>query len=272
MSATSHIQFFRLTPVITEKDKNKGPSPEEIRANIPPEICSGCGESYSGAEKLKNCAGCRAARYCSRHCQVSDWPTHKPLCGGSVSSTDIHLKLAKKLMANVDLMFYLKVYTVLALDLLTTPENALNTCLIVKLITRDADHMAALRAMMNGEERGLGTPIMLQIASIEKKPLLSHTTAAMRTSIDKTRAGIPSPDWPIVMILFTGDDVNCLATPCVIDPQALQQGRERNPFVIQSAMMGRQEIPVEEKTIIEQFNNKIYMDKQNRYLLHTKSK
>ncbi|KAJ7895503.1 hypothetical protein B0H14DRAFT_619721 [Mycena olivaceomarginata] len=105
MSATSHIQFFRLTPVITEKEKNKGPSPEEIRANIPPEICSGCGESYSGAEKLKNCAGCRAARYCSRHCQVSDWPTHKPLCGGSVSSTDIRLKLAKKLMANVDLMF-----------------------------------------------------------------------------------------------------------------------------------------------------------------------
>ncbi|KAF7350216.1 Zinc finger MYND domain-containing protein 10 [Mycena venus] len=273
----SHIQYFRLTPAVAEKEQkdDKGPSPNEIRANarIQVYVCSACGEN-PGSEPLKNCAGCRVALYCSKKCQVSNWPTHKQSCGGTASS-DINLKLAKKLVANDELMFYLKVYSVLALDLLTAPETALDTCLVVKLTTKDADPLATVRAMINQEERGPGASIMLQIASIERKPIQSRTTPAMRASLDiaiSALAGTEFSSWPVVMLVFTGDGTNCLGLPSPIDPEALKQGRERNPFVIQSAILGKRDVPVNEENIIEMFNNKIYMDKQNRYLLHTKSK
>ena len=42
--------------------------------------CRACGREGSVAAPLKSCAGCRHALYCSRECQVSDWPTHRPHC------------------------------------------------------------------------------------------------------------------------------------------------------------------------------------------------
>ncbi|KAG8216323.1 hypothetical protein J3R82DRAFT_6393 [Butyriboletus roseoflavus] len=31
-------------------------------------------------DELKCCSGCRAAKYCSKECQMSDWTTHKAVC------------------------------------------------------------------------------------------------------------------------------------------------------------------------------------------------
>lgn len=39
--------------------------------------CDACGLPSSG---LKRCTGCRAARYCSKGCQVAAWPSHKAAC------------------------------------------------------------------------------------------------------------------------------------------------------------------------------------------------
>ncbi|KAJ7489622.1 Alpha/Beta hydrolase protein [Mycena galericulata] len=182
-----------------------------------------------GTEQLKNCAR---------------------TCAGGASSSDINLKLAKKLVANDDLMFYLQVYSVLALKLLTTPANALETYLLVNLTIKDADPLAAVRALINQETRG----------------------PAMRGSLEKARTALGAAKlgtWPVVMLVFTGDGTNCMGFMLPIDPEALKQGRELNPFVIKSALMGVREIPVNEKNIIEHFNNNFYMDKENRYLLHT---
>ncbi|KAJ6503897.1 hypothetical protein C8R45DRAFT_574107, partial [Mycena sanguinolenta] len=271
---------LQLTPQVPKKE-DKGPSSHEIRANARAQlhVCSACGENPA-EEQLKNCAGCRVTLYCSRKCQVSDCRiihsgphTSYHALGGS--SRDINLKLAKKLMANEELMFYLMVYSVIALELLTTPENALHTCLVVKITTKDADPLAVLRATINQEERGPGVPDMLQIAGIEKKPLASYTSSAMRVSLEKvkgTLTGTEFGSYPVVILVFTSDETNCLGMPCPIGPEAMKQDRERNPFVVQSAMLGRRELPVDEKNIIEMFNNNIYMDKENRHLLYTKSK
>jgi len=50
---------------------------------VPP--CGGCG-ALAGLV----CAGCPglSPAYCSRSCQIKDWPTHKEECGGKVKATD----------------------------------------------------------------------------------------------------------------------------------------------------------------------------------------
>ncbi|KAI9056924.1 hypothetical protein FKP32DRAFT_1598804 [Trametes sanguinea] len=43
--------------------------------------CSHCGKMEQHIKgKLKRCAGCTIARYCSRECQKNAWPTHKEFC------------------------------------------------------------------------------------------------------------------------------------------------------------------------------------------------
>jgi len=44
------------------------------KANVA--LCHKCGSPHN----LKVCGVCRGIRYCSRKCQVSDWPDHKPYC------------------------------------------------------------------------------------------------------------------------------------------------------------------------------------------------
>ena len=38
--------------------------------------CSGCGTQH----KLKTCAKCHVARFCSNECIARAWPAHKPHC------------------------------------------------------------------------------------------------------------------------------------------------------------------------------------------------
>lgn len=40
--------------------------------------CSGLLESHL---RLRRCCKCQVARYCSRECQVNDWPGHRAWCG-----------------------------------------------------------------------------------------------------------------------------------------------------------------------------------------------
>lgn len=42
--------------------------------------------------KLWHCARCRHVAYCSRECQVQDWPTHRLSCG-SVCTSELSFKL-----------------------------------------------------------------------------------------------------------------------------------------------------------------------------------
>ena len=44
-------------------------------------ICKVCGKVAR-----QKCGRCVSVRYCSRECQVQDWKTHKPVCGGSSSA------------------------------------------------------------------------------------------------------------------------------------------------------------------------------------------
>lgn len=44
-------------------------------------VYKGCTFCKKSAEKMLKCGGCRAAYYCNRTCQKSDWSEHKRRCG-----------------------------------------------------------------------------------------------------------------------------------------------------------------------------------------------
>ncbi len=55
----------------------------KIRNNGTPLIyeCVECGKmSKPGEPKYQVCGGCKLTNYCSRECQVKNWPVHKKLC------------------------------------------------------------------------------------------------------------------------------------------------------------------------------------------------
>ena len=39
-----------------------------------------CGNCMKQGEEFPRCTGCKFVRYCSKKCQVTDWPSHKQLC------------------------------------------------------------------------------------------------------------------------------------------------------------------------------------------------
>ncbi|KAJ7256357.1 hypothetical protein C8J57DRAFT_1344497 [Mycena rebaudengoi] len=271
----SHIPFFKFThPDAKEDLKDRGPSPEEARINSKAQlhVCSSC----SGrSEVMKECGRCHGPRYCSRDCQVADWKFHKQACTSDAIGTDLNLKLAKKLTANDYLMSFIMMHAVLSLDLLNNPANADSTYLAVTLTTADADPMAYMRALINREERAPGYPIMLQVSSIEKRDMatITHIVPGVKTSLVNTKAALAASDAdvPVVMLIFTSGGANIINHPCPIPPEILERVRIMKPFQLKSALSGLVEVPMTEQTIVEHLNNAIYMDKENRYLLRTKS-
>jgi hypothetical protein len=49
-------------------------------ALAPGTVCDYCGRPEEASRHLKNCDGCRAARYCGVACQTAAWPAHKEEC------------------------------------------------------------------------------------------------------------------------------------------------------------------------------------------------
>ena len=39
-----------------------------------------CGNCLKDGGQFARCSGCKYVRYCSKNCQVEDWPSHKQLC------------------------------------------------------------------------------------------------------------------------------------------------------------------------------------------------
>ncbi|KAJ7151991.1 hypothetical protein C8R46DRAFT_1121707 [Mycena filopes] len=275
----SHISFVKAVhpdaAMLAQSNKDIGPSAKDIRSTVRAqlELCSRCEKKQNAETKLRKCSRCLISRYCSKECQVSDWPTHKEACADRGSST--HLKLTKRLVANNILMYQVQLYAILDLDLLNTPANTLEQCLSIAVDTdMPANPMAQLQAQLRGEVNPDST-YLLWVRTMEKKPIDEHSTPAARERqrslhAELTRDGMG--DWPVVLLVFTSAGSTILEIPYAIDPQAMQHCREKRPSVQMSGISGRVEIPLSRECAREDLNNLTLMDKSNQYLLRTKSK
>ncbi|KAJ7665903.1 hypothetical protein DFH06DRAFT_1385641 [Mycena polygramma] len=205
-------------------------------------------------------------------CQVADWPTHKKTCGDGGSPT--HLKLVQRLVANDHLMHEVQLFCVLALDLINTPGNALNSCLVIAVDTdTPADLVAYLQVTMNGGEPDPNASYILHTESMEKQPAASHCTARIREEHEQHRAILAAGgagDWPVVMLVLTSEGSTILEITYPIDPQAMEEARERRPWVYYTGMSGNLTVQMTEATLREKLNHLIVQDKSNQHLLRTK--
>ncbi|WVR09666.1 hypothetical protein IAU60_006741 [Kwoniella sp. DSM 27419] len=76
---------------LTPAEKTILQSPTTLRAE---QFQAGLSEPNSDeeAKKLNRCSGCKALHYCSRECQVSDWPAHKTECTALKRLRKMYLK------------------------------------------------------------------------------------------------------------------------------------------------------------------------------------
>ncbi|KAJ7199121.1 hypothetical protein GGX14DRAFT_662088 [Mycena pura] len=83
-------------------------------------VCCGCGQTEGDlGQPLRYCSKCQIASYCSKECQKSDWPEHKPACGAAGIP-----KLIKSLLANPDLLVPLGGCFILAFDLINRARSS----------------------------------------------------------------------------------------------------------------------------------------------------
>ena len=55
---------------------------KEAKKHAPIDVCHRCEKEHGGTDStvIKMCASCFVVGYCSRECQVEEWPKHKKVC------------------------------------------------------------------------------------------------------------------------------------------------------------------------------------------------
>lgn len=87
------IDVSENNSIITKEDVSSSPSP-----GVPASKCDLC----SSSGKLRICSRCKDARYCSRDCQVKDWPKHKLVCKERVTDSKTTEDLCNSSLISVD--------------------------------------------------------------------------------------------------------------------------------------------------------------------------
>ncbi|KAJ6543153.1 hypothetical protein B0H19DRAFT_1268313 [Mycena capillaripes] len=77
------------------KKKSEGESPDAAPVYRQAHVCDGCGEPEREGVRFSVCRTCnekksRKVFYCSRRCQISHWPNHKPICGKEFTIEAVH--------------------------------------------------------------------------------------------------------------------------------------------------------------------------------------
>ena len=79
-SANLHIVWKYYEDVEINPTINTAAAPTIHTAPAPVVQQLVCTRCNTEGDCLKVCGKCKAVRYCSRQCQVSDWPKHKSVC------------------------------------------------------------------------------------------------------------------------------------------------------------------------------------------------
>ncbi|KAJ7773967.1 hypothetical protein B0H16DRAFT_1510560 [Mycena metata] len=108
-STVADGRAFDLKKLSNAKKVQRGEAPVYRLGNM----CEGCKAGERGGERFSICQACnrkmdRKVHYCSRECQVSDWPNHKNICGKKLTHELLEEKVASTEIADADNVLMLR--------------------------------------------------------------------------------------------------------------------------------------------------------------------
>ncbi|KAF9485122.1 hypothetical protein BDN70DRAFT_917280 [Pholiota conissans] len=242
-------------------------------------ICTACQGTETEDNFYKVCSRCKNRFYCSRECQTRDWPEHKEICHATTRQKRFE-KLVTSLLANVDLMAYLKIAVVLSLKLLDAIPISEPWSLLVRLGIEPENILDFARLRGDIDPVGTSEPLeskkmkgMLQINAICPctPDFLDKETKIAIAQPKRTAADAVGFNWesPVgVMVFVLGDSRTVLQVPILIATPFMDIARERPPFTRTITVTKTSStVPMTASSCIEYVNAIIRQDKPNRCLL-----
>ncbi|KDR69205.1 hypothetical protein GALMADRAFT_256041 [Galerina marginata CBS 339.88] len=261
----------------TNNSTIRNPSQKEIREHRRgmKSACMKCGGGES--ENLKKCSHC-GGRYCSRECQVADWPNHKGVCLGAVSSTtfvDVN-KLCQTFAANDFLKRHLEVLIALELKLLDKKKKDLDELFMVQVFVsfEPTDALDLFRLMTKNGHDDRAMQGMLQICMINSGwSITEKFGGSTDPTQENNRAvlrglGLGYPRGTLEFIHCAGGRFTILHNVFLIAEDAMEQARNAKEIEIPVTFTGRtHKKPVSVLNYMEYINALIRQDIENRWLL-----
>ncbi|KAJ7162487.1 hypothetical protein C8R46DRAFT_1353380 [Mycena filopes] len=252
---------------------------EDIRA-ARTAIHTGCTKCLRNAGdepglQLRRSAKCKSVYYCSKECQTTHWPIHKPHCS-NVDGSGIG-RLVQNLWSNPLLMTHIQACLILHFDLLDRPQLDKPFMARIDLGIEPANTAQFFDIFIGKPIPTDKIPGMLQVNAFTPLPptaMADLTPKRMdiwrqaRAAADKTGFRGDS----VGLLEFgNGENVQTITLPVHIQHRAMDLVRVSDPWVMTSAITGIQtEVPFNTESCMEFMNIHIRSDKQDQLLLRTK--
>ncbi|KAF7336450.1 hypothetical protein MSAN_02299200 [Mycena sanguinolenta] len=237
--------------------------------------CSACfTRDIDLGQPLRKCSKCRSAFYCSKDCQIRDWPVHKKTCGDAGFPKRIH-KLVTTLLSNPLMLVQLQSCFILAFDLIQNWRS--NELFLAQInVAVEPSDIADFTDIFlgNGSSKKI-VPGMLQVNRFtpvtDEKIISAERRSFWQTERDRADAAGFRDD-PVVILDIGYADVDItISFPTRIPPQFKTVVRSwmEGGFMTVSSLGERINSPFTIDNCLECINMTIAGDKKNKLLLRT---
>ncbi|KAF8972355.1 hypothetical protein BDZ97DRAFT_1913561 [Flammula alnicola] len=267
----------------------------QFRATAPPKriikekrketvmCCTNCGKLGDNDDvDLKKCAGCKLVHYCSQQCQKENWPRHKPNCSSDFGEGI--QPLIKSVTANPMLSYHLQICLVLEFSLHrlhTLPASKRMTVLRAPLFahvdvgiepTKITEFMNLYTFKEEWDKDDMEGMLQLHHLSSPRSWVPPRTPSSTNLAIWKQARESAdedgADDCAVVMVQFVNNFKQAISCPIVVGEDALDAATRAEPFIMCSALTGREtRKPLSIGSCFEYLNTHIRSDTKNRLLL-----
>ncbi|EIM79399.1 uncharacterized protein STEHIDRAFT_116588 [Stereum hirsutum FP-91666 SS1] len=232
-------------------------------------MCSGCStvECYLEEGKtMKRCSRCKGPWYCSKECQLKDWPKHKPDCH-KVEGPGI-TQFIEAITSNLYTSTYLQLYAAFSFDMFEDYCDDNPPMIHVYLSIEPSDIHDFFAIVESAPDPSKKIEGMVQVTGAGKNTE-SDVLTGMRLDIwRKCVPTFPKGTKPF-FIHFTCSRSELAWDCCIPLTERVLKYARSSPTYDYLTPEGEAEAPLDEDIAIQYLNNLIRADRGNRFKMRT---